>query len=93
MAALIIGDDANRMVRKPTFNVIQSPARLLTVRTMRETQFCHFGGRAIIRPLIIHQLFRLVDFVLFALVLSKGLLCESKRDILILHFKVCTFNS
>lgn len=37
MAALIIGDDANRMVRKPTFNVIQSPARLLTVRTMRET--------------------------------------------------------
>nr|DAT71033.1 MAG TPA: hypothetical protein [Caudoviricetes sp.] len=36
--------------------MIQSPARLLTVRTMRETQFCHFGGRAITRLLIIHQL-------------------------------------
>nr|DAH46136.1 MAG TPA: hypothetical protein [Caudoviricetes sp.] len=37
---------------------------------MRETQFCRFGGRAIIRP---HNpsAFRLVDFVLFALVLSK----------------------
>ena len=84
MAALIIGDDANWMVRKPTFNVLKPPARLLTVRTMLEAQFCHFGGRAIIRPIIIHQLFRLVDFVLFALVLSKDLLCESKRDILVL---------
>ena len=33
------------------------------------------------------------DFVLFALVLSKDLSCKSKRDILVLHFKVCTFNS
>ena len=39
-----------------SFKMIQSPARLLTVRTMRETQFCRFGGRVIIRPLIIHQL-------------------------------------
>nr|DAR04155.1 MAG TPA: hypothetical protein [Caudoviricetes sp.] len=36
--------------------MIQSPARLLAVRTMRETQFCRFGGRAITRSLIIHQL-------------------------------------
>nr|DAE71745.1 MAG TPA: hypothetical protein [Caudoviricetes sp.] len=36
--------------------MIQSPVRLLAVRTMRETQFCHFGGRAITRSLIIHQL-------------------------------------
>lgn len=33
------------------------------------------------------------DFVLFALVLSKDLPCKQKRDILVLHFKVCTFNS
>nr|DAM77550.1 MAG TPA: hypothetical protein [Caudoviricetes sp.] len=32
-------------------------------------------------------------FVLFALVLSKDLPCKQKRDILVLHFKVCTFNS
>nr|DAJ64475.1 MAG TPA: hypothetical protein [Caudoviricetes sp.] len=36
--------------------MIQSPARLLIVRTMRDTKFCHFGGRAITRSLIIHQL-------------------------------------
>nr|DAY33423.1 MAG TPA: hypothetical protein [Caudoviricetes sp.] len=33
------------------------------------------------------------DFVLFALVLSKDLPYKQKRDILVLHFKVCTFNS
>ena len=73
--------------------MIQSPARLLTVRTMRETQFCRFGGRVIIRPLIIHQLFRLVDFVLFALVLSKELPYIGRCDILALHSKVCALNS
>nr|DAD84477.1 MAG TPA: hypothetical protein [Myoviridae sp. ctCjb12] len=33
------------------------------------------------------------DFVLFALFLSKDLPCKQKRDILVLHFKVCVFNS
>jgi hypothetical protein len=33
------------------------------------------------------------DFVLFALFLSKDFPYKKKRDILVLHFKVFTFNS
>jgi hypothetical protein len=73
VAALIIGDDANRMVCKPT---LKNPL-------LCRIPACHVGcfvGKA-------------GDFVLFALVLSKDLPCKQKRDILVLHFKVCTFNS
>ena len=44
---------------------------------------CHAG----------HFVSKAGEFVLFALFLSKDLPYKQKRDILVLHFKVCAFNS